>query len=517
MSSLLARMRAGRRSISTIDDYIAAAGGMMGHSSSVEQTLTGGRVRVASTYAGLASGAYQGDSVVFSCMDVRLKVFSAPRFRFQRLRDGKPSDLFGTPALDLLEHPWAGGTTQDLLGQMIQDADLAGNSFWVRVEDELVRLRPDWVQIAVVPRKLRGGQVGWQKIGYWYNEGGSQAVDDGVPFLVDEVAHFMPVPDPLAPWRGMSWLTPVIREVEADLTMTRHKRKFFENGATPNLVIKHALGADRQKVLEFQKHLDADHAGTRNAYRTLNLYPGADVTVAGVDLKAVDFKAVQGAGETRIAAAAGVPPVIVGLSEGLEAATYSNYGQARRRFADGTMHPLWQNAAGSLAVLLDVPGRDARLWYDSDDVPFLREDEADAANIDQVKASTIASYITAGYEPDSVVRALEASDLRLLVHTGLYSVQLQKPGNDDPGAGESDAGGGAGGGSGTGGGSGSTAAAVKQRDVAETLQKVYLAVDKVITADEARGIANKAGADLPIPGPFPEAPTSTPPSEGEAQ
>lgn len=41
----------------------------------------------------------------------------------------------------------------------------------------------------------------------------------------------------------------------------------------------------------------------------------------------------------------------------------------------------------------------------------------------------------------------------------------------------------------------------KQRDLAETLQKVYLAVNKVITVDEAREIANAAGADLPIPGP----------------
>lgn len=46
-----------------------------------------------------------------------------------------------------------------------------------------------------------------------------------------------------------------------------------------------------------------------------------------------------------------------------------------------------------------------------------------------------------------------------------------------------------------------SAGASKQRDVAETLQKIYLAVDKVITADEAREIANKAGADLGVPGP----------------
>lgn len=49
------------------------------------------------------------------------------------------------------------------------------------------------------------------------------------------------------------------------------------------------------------------------------------------------------------------------------------------------------------------------------------------------------------------------------------------------------------------------AGVTKQRDVAETLQKVYLAVTAgVITVDEAREIANKAGAELDIPGPPPK-------------
>jgi phage portal protein BeeE len=165
-----------------------------------------------------------------------------------------------------------------------------------------------------------------------------------------------------------------------------------------------------------------------NAYKTLHLYPGADATVVGSDLRSVDFRQVQGAGETRIAAAAGVPPVIVGLSEGLQAATYSNYAQARRRFADGTIHPLWQNAAGSLEALATSPGDDVRLWYDASDVPFLREDEKDAAEIASTQANTINSLVTAGYTPTSAVAALEASDWRLLEHSGLYSVQLQPAG-----------------------------------------------------------------------------------------
>lgn len=41
----------------------------------------------------------------------------------------------------------------------------------------------------------------------------------------------------------------------------------------------------------------------------------------------------------------------------------------------------------------------------------------------------------------------------------------------------------------------------QSNSVAETIQKVYLGVDKVITSDEAREIVNQSGAALPVPGP----------------
>jgi phage portal protein BeeE len=400
----------------------------------VSQTLDGNKAeKIGRDFPSLATAGFAGNGVVFSCMLARASVFSAARLRWQRLRDGKPSDTFGTSGLSIFERPWQGGTTQDLLSRMIQDADLAGNSFWFRDGGEAVRLRPDWVEIAVEPRMRRRddgrwAQVGWRLVGYAYTEGGPQSGAMTAAFDPWEVVHFAPTPDPLATFRGMSWLTPVIREIQADGVMTRHRRRFFENGATPNMLVKHPPGANVERVKQFARRMEAEHAGEMNAYKTLHLYPGADATVVGSDLRSVDFRQVQGAGETRIAAAAGVPPVIVGLSEGLQAATYSNYAQARRRFADGTIHPLWQNAAGSLEALATSPGDDVRLWYDASDVPFLREDEKDAAEIASTQANTINSLVTAGYTPTSAVAALEASDWRLLEHSGLYSVQLQPAG-----------------------------------------------------------------------------------------
>lgn len=441
---ILDRLLGGSRdatALQTLDDYAQLltefAYGGLGYtapSAGVEQTLAGRTTeRAPNNFVGLTVGAYEANGPVFACMLARMLVFSGVGFRWQRLRDGKRSNTFGTTELRVLERPWVGGTTQDLLTRMIQDADLAGNAYWMRPApgDELVRLRPDWVDIVLEPWRLADGrgQIGWRLAGYVYSPNG--VADDAVGLLPDEVAHFAPIPDPLASYRGMSWLTPVLREIQADQAMTRHQRAFFDNGATPNLVVKHDVAANEEKVRRFSEMMQERHGGVRNAGRTLHLYPGADVTVVGSNLKDIDFRQVRGGGETRIAAAAGVPPVIVGLSEGLAAATYANYGQARRRFADGTIHPLWANAAGSLEQVLTVPGHDARLWYDADDVPFLREDEADAANIAKTRAETIQSYITAGYEPDSVVAAVNADDLRLLKHTGLYSVQLQKPGAED--------------------------------------------------------------------------------------
>lgn len=51
--------------------------------------------------------------------------------------------------------------------------------------------------------------------------------------------------------------------------------------------------------------------------------------------------------------------------------------------------------------------------------------------------------------------------------------------------------------------------AMSAREQAEIIQKIYLGVNKVITADEARAILNEAGLNLPIPSPT-KLPVSTP-------
>ena len=740
-------------------------------------------------FAGYAASCFRGNGVVSAVELVRISVFSEARFQFQELRSGQPGRLYGTRDLEVLERPWPGGTTGDLLSRMLLDADLAGNAYVARIGGELVRLRPDWVDIVLALRTAplgeRGAEVpvGYKRVGYAYYEGGRSPGKDPAIFLPDQCAHFAPLPDPLATFRGMSWLTPVIREIQADDQATRHKSKFWEHAApqpidarvlTPagwatmgelqvgghvigsdgkphqilgvfpqgeqdiyrvtfvdgsatectldhvwrvqsyydrkigthrvmslgDLIVQglrypsgaakwsvpladpveyddlgdlplhpYLLGAllgdgsfrgngkgsggvsfstaqedademqhilqpllpagvgisrrdrigwsefyfrgaggakanpltqsvrglglfdvigrdkwipeqylrasisDRVALLqglldtdghvgrtqgtsvrftntsetlsrqladligslggsatttriqragnhpqwvvnvkrlpewitpfrlarkveryhpatrvervrhiehvnlvgrkpaqcilvdsedhlyvtddyvlthntpnlavsikealtpgqfdEFVEMMEKRHTGAENAYRTMYMTNGADVTVVGANMQQVDFASVIGRGETRVANAAGVHPVVVGLSEGMQGSSLNagNYQAAKRSTVDRTFRPLWRNVAGSLEAIVPAPQTfgPSRLWIDTRDVAFLRDDTRDLAEIQAKEAQTIRTLLDAGFEAESVKAAVIAGDWAALRHSGLYSVQLIPP------------------------------------------------------------------------------------------
>lgn len=383
---------------------------------------------VGAHFKGYVDALYKTNGVVFSCMAVRQRVFSEARFQFRQRINGRPGRLFGTQALAPLEIPWEGGTTGDLLARMASDVDLTGNFFGTSRGNAIRRLRPDWVTI--ITGSSSGSPIDTEIVGYAYQEGGPHSGYEVEILLPNQVAHFAPIPDPCARFRGMSWLAPIVDEVLADKAATRHKRQFFDAGAQLGYVVTMDPEGkmDEAAFKRWTKLFKAQHEGIENAYKTLFLTRGADVKVVGADLKQIDFTTVQGHGETRICSAAGVPPIIAGVSEGLDAATYSNYAQARRAFADMTLRPLWRNAAAALAQLISVPSG-SELWYDDNDIPFLQEDMQDEAQIQQMQAAAIRQLVDSGYTPDSVVAAVTAGDLSLLSHSGLYSVQLQPAGS----------------------------------------------------------------------------------------
>jgi len=391
------------------------------------QTLGQTGETIPNNFEPIVSRAYYGNGIVFACQVARMLVFSQARFQYQQLRGGRPGDLFGLPELEVLNG------TDWLLSRMEQDASLSGNAYIRRTKSGLTHMRPDWTTILLAERPEAATSRDVRGYLYWPEGPGGAA--DPVTYLAEEVAHYAPIPDPLALYRGMSWLTPVLREIEADTDATKFKSSYWVNGATPNMVVSFDAERTLEQVREFRDLWNETHQGADNAFKTAFLGGGADVKPVGSSLEQADVKNVQGAGETRIAAAAGVPPVVVGLSESMQGSSLNagNYGMARRRFADGTLRPLWAKAAGALANIVSVPG-DARLWYDDRHIDFLQEDRRDDAEILATQAQAIRALSDSGAEWDAVVDAVVSGDLARLKgnHSGLFSVQLQPPGFEEP-------------------------------------------------------------------------------------
>lgn len=382
--------------------------------------------RILPTFLMFAGSAFGGNSIVFALVSRRVNFFSEAVFKYRTLDD---KHLFGDTSLAKLEKPWPNGTTGELLARAEQDASLAGNFYLRDAGDRLERLRPDWVTIISHITVDSEGRKVREVVGYLYEPVGDP--DRGSElYLVDEVMHWSPMPDPLANFRGMSWLTPVVRDINADVSMTAHREAFFRNAATPNMIVRYQQRLNQDQRDRVRDAIAARHAGPRNAFGTLVLDAGADLTVVGDRMQGSAFVELQAAGEIRLASAAGVPGIVAGLQQGRQTGAPGEYADAVRGFADLTIRPNWRSICAAVEKFTKPPAG-CQLWFDTTDISALQPGEKDSAGTMQVQAGTTNTLIMAGYEPDAVVQAVSAGDLTLLAgkHSGLTSVQMHRPGD----------------------------------------------------------------------------------------
>lgn len=366
--------------------------------------------------------------ILLRCIIMRAAVFSEVRFSFQNVAGGRASkDLFGTPALQILEHPWPGASTGDLLGRMEIDVSMYGNSYWIRsAPNALTWLDPTRMRILTQDAHgPSGAPVGLTLAAY-------QSVDEKghvlETFLPAEIIHYRPIPDPDNPFRGLSWLAALLSDITTDQYVGDFMRAFLLNSATPNLVVTLPPEISQDALQNFRDRVESSHTGPQSAFKTLYVSGGADVKSIGSNWNDMQLYQTRSYGEARLCAAAGVPPSLVGIVEGLKGSSLNagNYTATRRSFADITIRPLWRMACAAIETVVPPPNSGARLWYDDRDVAFLQADATDAADVRQKDASTILSLVNSGFDPESVKQAVTTNDFtQLEAIPDLTSVQLQ--------------------------------------------------------------------------------------------
>lgn len=368
--------------------------------------------------------ALTSNGIVYGVFRTRAELFSQARFVWKRYGAGwRPTsaDVWTDGGLALLDNP------AHILERCELDVACTGASYWVLDGASLRNLPAEHCTIVSGSQRTPDDPaLAWdaRPVGLIYQPAGMSPES----WLWSEVGAYIPESDPLARWRGMSWLRPAMEDIAGDNGARRFLTRFFEASATPNSVVVFPPEVMKETVEAFRDVFLSKHEGVQHAFRTAFLGGGADLKVVGSNLKDLDSEAVRKQVHRDIAAAAGVPIVAAGIEQG----TYANSKESNRALADRKVRYLWLRALDAFRPLLSKPNN-GELWIDTSGISALQADALDDAQVMAQQAQTMRTLVDGGFVPESVITAVTTGDMSRLQHSGLLSVQTQAPGSGNMG------------------------------------------------------------------------------------
>ena len=313
-------------------------------------------------YDRLAEEGYRKNVVAYRCVREVARACASVPWLLYRGRQ----EMDTHPLLDLLSRPNPRQSGPELIEAAIGHLLLSGNAYFevVRPDDapprEFYALRPD--RMRVVP------DVSGVPRAYRYEVEG-RSVDWPVDPMTgaSEVLHLRDF-HPLDDWYGLSPIEAAAAAIDQHNAAAEHNAALLQNGARPSgaLIFRSDPGPDGIRRVE-EALLDRTQ-GPRQAGRPLVLGSDVDWKELGLSPKDMDFAETKAQAAREIAAAFGVPHLLVVSGE----ATFSNRADARLELWEHTVIPLLDRLSSALTTwLCPMFGQDLRLAHDLDEIPAL--------------------------------------------------------------------------------------------------------------------------------------------------
>lgn len=218
-----------------------------------------------------------------------------------------------------------------------------------------------------VKRIMRGPVV----LGYEFARDGQEPL----PFKPEEVCGIV-YPDPANFGGYVSPLQSAARAVNTDQQRQDTTFEVLKNKVIPGGFIEFEKDkvASKAQMEQLKGSIEAaagQEVGNRGRLLAL---PAGTKFAPGVDVKDIDFTVLNALSETRICAALGVPPIIVGLKSGLDRSTFSNFAEAKTGFYTGGIQPLWVSVAEGLSRSAILGDPSLYFRFDFSQVKELQED-----------------------------------------------------------------------------------------------------------------------------------------------
>jgi HK97 family phage portal protein len=293
-------------------------------------------------YSALVSEGFLKNSAVSACVAALAFAFPEPPMIVSNAAD---ADLNNHPLQQLIRRPNPQCGEAELMQIIANYLAIGGNCYLYKARAG-GRVKELW--------PFSSGQM-WSEapagIGdviKWYLYRKPNGTTERIP-AADIVHLKWPVIDPYAPYLGLSPMIGVLREIDTDNELTTYLKAVIQNDAAPRTVLAFPDGTiltpQDQELLAAQ--FGIRHGGDRRGGVSI-VTGGAEITRMAMNLQELTFDTLRAVPESRIAAAYRTPPIIAGLTVGLEHATYSNIEQASKDYTNRLLVPLWRMTAGEL-------------------------------------------------------------------------------------------------------------------------------------------------------------------------
>lgn len=322
------------------------------------------------------AGPLWHNSAVAVCVGWIRKNFPEPRLTVEVRQGTEWVENPEHPFLESLAEPNPAYTDDVLWAASCLSIVVDGNAYWYKA-------------------KAPGGKVHYWYLPHWtvfpcWPADGSEFIShyeyrvDGKTTVVpvDRIVHFRTGLDPFDERRGWSELKTCLREICTDNEANTYTVSILKNMGIVGLLITPESDTDEispEDAEDLKRNFKSKTTGSRRGEPIVNTVP-LKVTEVGATPEKLALDKIRRVPESRICAAIGLDPMVVGLSTGKEGRTFSNLGESNRHAYQNCLIPMQKGMAKDLQRqsrdLIKGP-RVERLVWKYDEVEALREDQSE--------------------------------------------------------------------------------------------------------------------------------------------
>jgi HK97 family phage portal protein len=316
------------------------------------------------SFESMVRHGYHKNELIYACVSKKANTAAQIGLSVSNSPDDDPDPQH--PLKQLIQKPNPYMSEFDLWAAVCIYQALAGRAIFEKERSragQVVRLwplRPDWVKPVA-----QGNLV----MAYEYQPPGVQKIIIDANDVVDFKLF-----DPLGQFSTWPPVAVAARVGDADNGATDHIKLIWEHGGIPMGYIKSTQNLLQPAIDSIQNQFIQRYGGHENWLKPMVLGQDADYQKLGLSFSELGFDILDARSEARICLVFDVPPILVGAKIGLDRATYSNYGEARRAWWQDTLIPMYESYLDTIQNQLGSEFGNPTIDWDFASVPALQEE-----------------------------------------------------------------------------------------------------------------------------------------------